>query len=73
MPIRIVNDDEDNLMGHGQEEVIYEVQKGDTLGKIAAKFYGDAKKYTIIYENNKNIIKNPDLIQVGWKLKIPKI
>ncbi len=74
MPIRIVNDnDENNFMGSGQEEVIYEVKKGDTLGKIAAHFYGDAKKYTIIFEANKHLIKNPDLIQIGWKLKIPKI
>jgi hypothetical protein len=26
-----------------------------------------------IYEANKNIIKNPDLIEVGWKLKIPTV
>lgn len=71
MPIRIVNDDDDNEMGHGMEEMIYEVQKGDTLSKIAEYFYGDAKLYTLIYEANKSLIKNPNLIQVGWKLKIP--
>lgn len=71
MPIRIVNDDEENLASHGKEEMIYEVKKGDTLGKIAAHFYGDAKLYPLIYEANKNLIKDPNLIQVGWKLKIP--
>lgn len=71
MPIRIVNDDDENLTGHGEGEVIYEVQKGDTLGKIAAHFYGDAKLYTLIHEANKNLIKDPNLIQIGWKLKIP--
>ena len=46
----------------------YEVQKGDNLSKIASK-YGVSWKQ--IYESNKDIIKNPDLIQPGWKLKIP--
>lgn len=73
MPIRIVNDEEDNLMGGGEGETYYVVQKGDTLGKIAEMFYGDAKLYTVIYDANRNLIKNPNLIQVGWKLKIPNI
>lgn len=47
----------------------YEVVKGDSLSKIGQKF-GIAWKE--IYEANRNQIKNPDLIQPGWKLKIPK-
>ena len=47
------------------------VEKGDTLSKIAAKYYGDPSLYTKIFEANKDRIKNPDLIQVGWKLRIP--
>lgn len=47
------------------------VQKGDTLGKIAAKYYGDPKLYPKIFEANRDVIKNPDLIQIGWKLRIP--
>ena len=50
----------------GNEE--YEVKSGDNLSKIGAK-YGITWKE--IYEANKDIIKNPDLIQPGWKLKIP--
>jgi nucleoid-associated protein YgaU len=50
----------------GSEE--YEVKSGDSLNKIGAK-YGVTWKE--IYEANKDIIKNPDLIQPGWKLKIP--
>ena len=51
----------------GTEE--YEVVKGDNLSKIGKRF-GIAWKE--IYEANRNIISNPDLIQPGWKLKIPK-
>ena len=46
----------------------YVVIKGDNLSKIGKK-YGIGWKE--IYELNKDIIKDPDLIQPGWKLKIP--
>lgn len=48
----------------------YTVQAGDTLSAIAQKFYGDEGKYKdIAHANN---ISNPDLIQVGQKLQIPR-
>jgi nucleoid-associated protein YgaU len=50
----------------------YTVQKGDTLSKIAQRFLGKANRYTEIFESNKDILKNPDLIQPGQNLKIPK-
>lgn len=50
---------------------LYEVVGGDSLSKIAKKFYGDANKYMKIFEANKDQLKNPDAIQVGQKLKIP--
>jgi len=51
------------------KEIIYEVVKVDSLSKIAKNYPGISWKD--IYEANKNIIKNPDLIHIGWKLKIP--
>ncbi len=50
-------------------EEVYEIQKGDTLGKIA-KQYGTT--WQKIHEMNKSTIKNPDLIFPGQKIKIPK-
>ncbi len=47
------------------------VVKGDTLGKIAEKYYGDPSLYRKIFEANRDRIEDPDRIQVGWKLKIP--
>jgi nucleoid-associated protein YgaU len=56
----------------GSEARSYVVQSGDSLSKIAKKFYGDANAWHRIFEANKDRIKNPDLIQPGWKLVIPE-
>lgn len=50
-------------------EEVYEIKKGDSLSKIA-KQYGTT--WQKIYEMNKDVIKNPDLIFPGSKIKIPK-
>ena len=50
----------------------YTVVAGDNLSKISKKFYGDANKWTKIFEANKDTIKNPDLIRVGQVLRIPE-
>jgi nucleoid-associated protein YgaU len=50
----------------------YTVKSGDSLSKIAKQFYGDPMQYKKIFEANKDQISNPDLIQPGWVLKIPK-
>ena len=49
----------------------YVVRKNDTLQKISYKFYGTTRKWKLIYEENKNIIKNPDRLYPGTKIKIP--
>jgi len=51
---------------------VYEVVGGDSLSKIAKKFYGDASKYMKIFEANKDQLADPDKIKVGQKLKIPE-
>ena len=53
-------------------ERFYEVVAGDTLGAISQKYYGQASKYMKIFEANRDILDNPDLIKVGQKLKIPE-
>jgi nucleoid-associated protein YgaU len=50
----------------------YTVVKGDTLSKIAKRFYGNAGDWKRIYEANKDSIKNPDLIYPGQTFRIPE-
>jgi nucleoid-associated protein YgaU len=49
----------------------YVIVKGDTLSKIAKQYYGDANKYPRIFEANREVIKNADLIFPGQKIRIP--
>jgi nucleoid-associated protein YgaU len=58
-----------------QQSTMYTVQKGDTLWEIAEKHYGKGKgaKYTEIVKANSPPVKDPDLIQPGWVLRIPPL
>ena len=49
----------------------YVVVKGDSLSAIAQREYGDAKEWQRIYEANRDVIKNPDLIYPGQTLRLP--
>jgi nucleoid-associated protein YgaU len=53
-------------------EANYTVVKGDSLSKIAKRFYGDAKEWRRIFEANTDQIENPDLIHPGQVLRIPR-
>jgi nucleoid-associated protein YgaU len=49
----------------------HEVKSGETLWKIAEQYYGDGSLHTKIFEANKDVLKDPNLIKVGQKLRIP--
>jgi len=56
-----------------EETEFYTVKKGDSLSKIAKAYYGNAMKYPVIFEANREVIKDPNLIYPGQVLRIPKI
>jgi nucleoid-associated protein YgaU len=47
------------------------VESGRSLWRIARKTYGAGLRYTIIYEANKDQIKNPDMIFPGQVFSLP--
>jgi nucleoid-associated protein YgaU len=49
----------------------YVVVKGDSLSRIAKREYGDAQEWKRIYEANRDVIDNPDLIYPGQTLRLP--
>jgi nucleoid-associated protein YgaU len=57
------------------EAKMYTVQKGDNLSKIAEAVYGKGKanEYHRIFNANKPMLKNPDLIYPGQVLRIPPL
>lgn len=53
------------------ESQFYTVVSGDSLSKIAGKYYGDVQKYNVIFEANKPMLSDPDKIYPGQLLRIP--
>ncbi|GAK57182.1 LysM domain protein [Candidatus Vecturithrix granuli] len=51
----------------------YTIKSGDTLSKIAKQFYGQANKYMVIFEANRDVIKDPDRIYPGQTIRIPPL
>jgi nucleoid-associated protein YgaU len=49
----------------------YVIQKGDTLSAIAKRYYGNANDYPRIFEANREVIKDANLIYPGQKIRIP--
>ncbi|MGY8870624.1 MAG: peptidoglycan-binding protein LysM [Pseudomonadales bacterium] len=49
----------------------YTIESGDSLWAIAQKYLGNGNDYTKIFEANKEVIKDPDLIYPGQKIRIP--
>jgi len=51
----------------------YVVQENDTLQKISHKFYGTTRKWSFLYEANKDVLKSSDKLYPGIELLIPPL
>lgn len=55
------------------EAKMHTVKSGESLSLIAKEYYGDAMKYTEIFEANKPMLSDPDKIYPGQVLRIPNL
>jgi len=53
-------------------QAMHTVKSGDTLSKIAKKYLGDANRYPEIFKANQPMLTDPDKIQIGQVLRIPR-
>ncbi|MCA6073442.1 LysM peptidoglycan-binding domain-containing protein [Fulvivirga sedimenti] len=63
----------DSMMEFAARARTHVVGAGDSLRKLALEYYGDAKKWRLIYEANLSRIMDPKKIQVGQKFIIPHL
>jgi nucleoid-associated protein YgaU len=66
-------DDRMETLTAAEQANFYTVEKGDSLSKIAKEFYGDYKKYPLIFEANHPMLSDPDKIYPGQVLRIPPV
>jgi nucleoid-associated protein YgaU len=55
----------------GATERWHEVVSGESLSKLAARYYGDGGQWMRIFEANRDVLTDPDRIKIGQRLRIP--
>ncbi|WP_120496264.1 LysM peptidoglycan-binding domain-containing protein [Kiloniella sp. EL199] len=54
------------------DERVVTVQPGNSLWRISRAIYGEGARYAVIFDRNKDQIRNPDLIYPGQIFVLPK-
>ena len=62
-----------DLLESNEQWIKIKIRSGDTLSSYAKKYYGDANKYKVIYEANKDVIGENYIIHVGSTIIIPTL
>lgn len=61
----------DALVIHHEQARHYTVRPGDTLSSIAQRFYGNPADWRGLYQANRSVIRNPNVIDPGEVLSVP--
>jgi LysM repeat protein len=61
----------DALVIHHEQPRHYTVRPGDTLSSIAQRFYGTTADWRLLYQANRSVIHDPDVILPGEVLNVP--
>ena len=61
----------DALVIHHEQARHYTVRPGDTLSSIAQRFYGNPADWRGLYQANRSVVQNPNVIDPGEVLNVP--
>jgi nucleoid-associated protein YgaU len=61
-----------SLVDPYQGFAVHEVTAGETLSAIADQWYGDPARFPTIFEANRNLLTDPNVIFPGQMLRIPQ-
>ncbi|MEX2529758.1 MAG: LysM peptidoglycan-binding domain-containing protein [Gemmatimonadota bacterium] len=64
---------QDRIATAGDQQSVYIVQPGETLGGIARNLLGSYGEWRRIFEANADVLSDPDLIRPGMELRIPGV
>lgn len=70
---KIAVEDESVVVEKGEQKVEaseYTVVRGDSLWKIAVKEYNDGYKWTKIWQDNRDKLRDPNKLEIGMKLSL---
>lgn len=68
IPVEMVDEVAESVQQQGEQVVL---KAGDRLAKLARKYYGNTEDWILIYNANKDVITNPDVLPVGKTIIIP--
>ena len=63
----------DIIITRKKSGLTHKIRANDNLYNLAIKYYKDQSKWTMIYQANKNQMSDPNALQIGQELLIPKI
>jgi len=61
----------DALVRHHEQARSYTVQPGDTLSSIAQRYYGNPADWQWLYQANRSVVQDPNVIYPGEVLNVP--
>lgn len=70
-PAELTTARRDGEEGDGDGPRVHRLRDGDTLGKLARRFLGDAERWPEIFQFNRDVLKEPEVLPIGVVIRIP--
>ncbi len=59
------------LVELNQPDKLHKIVDGDTLAKLAQRYWGHADRFADLYAYNRDVLNDPDVLPIGAELRIP--